>query len=111
MIVEYELLFSEFSDLKTGPKADHRGSEREGMFKTYSLKYLASIFANKKIVDMYCNFLELIFSESSPQELCGKWKFQCCEGEHSDECSEKWENLKNELMKKSENRAHDEESD
>ena len=90
--------FMAFADLKSGPKADHRYSQKSTTFLTYSLKYVASLLRNSHIAHLYSLCVRLIFLEADAEILCQRWRFRCCPGEHNKVCEARWREFKEFLL-------------
>lgn len=96
-------LIAAFADPKQGPKVDSgRWRKNCTPFKTYNNKYMADVFSNSILRSVYLLYLELLFAETAPGQLCRHWQMQCCPGAHSADCVEKWRTFRDVLEQEAE---------
>ena len=93
-LMQLYLLHSEFFDSISSPSTVTEGGSAMDDSKTCNNTYLRSFFA-RSIVQVYNYvFTELVFA-GDPARMCKKMKLECCmEGQHGEECREKWRLLK-----------------
>jgi len=88
---QHSALLTAFADTRKGPRIDSEHSKGNSTpFKTYNNKYMAAIFSDSVLRGLYLLYIELIFTETAPGQLCKHWKMQCCTGAHTADCEEKW---------------------
>ena len=101
-------LMTHFADTKTGPQIDSLPRENKiNQFKTYNSKYLASIFENADLRELYKLYVELAFEEKDLGNLCRNWKMRCCDGAHSSECEQHWKSFQALLLQEAEIHVND----
>jgi hypothetical protein len=87
----YSIIFS----AKNKPQKNGR------RFISYGTDYLAWMLSNVSVQVLWDKFIELVFDDKSPQELCSKFNMSCCGSDcHDSQCNEKWQCLKEYLLYK-----------
>lgn len=100
---QHRQLISAFADTKQGPRIDSVHSKDDlTAFKTYNNKYMAAIFSNTVIRNLYLLYIELIFTETDIGKLCRNWKMHCCAGEHGVDCEGRWKGFREVLEQEAE---------
>lgn len=81
------------------PKSEkaNQSQKNSSIPKSFNKNFCKEFFTEKVYRDAFRLVLDLIFSTENCEELCEAFKFRCCESGkniHSNECNEKWRNLK-----------------
>ena len=67
-------------------------------FKSHNLPYCQYFFESTTIKQIFCEFLDLMFSKFDVKSLSERFGFSCCPNSaHDDSCLEKWNKLKDYL--------------
>lgn len=61
--------------------------------KTFNNTYCEDYFSEFIVKESFILYIDYLCKGSTPKELCEKFGFFCCKGEHNDECEIKWEKL------------------
>lgn len=84
---EYYRLFKAYSDAAQDCQCQpHAKQER-----SFNNSYCRQLLAHEGMRRLYFAFLQIVYANTSPEELCGKLKMQCCANSpHTLLCTEKW---------------------
>ncbi|OMJ84069.1 hypothetical protein SteCoe_14880 [Stentor coeruleus] len=77
---------------------NQNNQNKQNKQKTYNKEFIRSFFEDIILRNAFRIFLDLIFNPDNCKGLCCEFEFSCCERQeksHTDECREKWMNLKN----------------
>jgi hypothetical protein len=89
-------------DLADTKKCPSSVKSRTVRYASFSNAYLAELF-QEEVVLMLPLYLRLVFGNYNAETLCTKFKFRCCQSEHSNACNKLWKKfeswLKNDMVK------------
>lgn len=91
-------VLGDFSSLKNGPCVDHRRSGTKTGHNTYNNNYMREIFRQDEVREAYSLYIRLLFSRDQAENLCHRFKIQCCDGVHDSTCEEKWKEFRRILV-------------
>ncbi|CAG9310424.1 unnamed protein product [Blepharisma stoltei] len=83
-----------------GPKTDGQTKRQkmeekdQDLSKSFNNSYCKSYFESNEVRESYQLYIDYLFSNDSPSELCKKFKFSCCQTMHTSECIDKWNILR-----------------
>ena len=71
--------------------------------RSFSDSFCQSYFSNELILESYKKYVDIIFATQTPENLCKRFGFKCCQNEdnedHYQSCDEKWCELKKYILK------------
>ncbi|CAG9334553.1 unnamed protein product [Blepharisma stoltei] len=87
---------SEFDALSvTDKKPKHRAKNKRNQNilstkSSFNTDYCMHYFASEVVRESFFYYVEFLFSQIDPEDLCTKFDFRCCKVKHDDRCYEKW---------------------
>ncbi|CAG9322488.1 unnamed protein product [Blepharisma stoltei] len=90
---KYEEELTPISQTENGPKTDGKSKRKEKpdeIAKSFNSEFCKDYFAPYGVRETYYYYIELLFADLNPRILCNKFEFNCCRGNHSKQCLEKW---------------------